>query len=133
MKTIRPALGIACLALASCSFFAARVSAGPGASLPTVHVSAQATSGAMRIEAQATAAFAYKTSLPNDRMLVVDLPGVSAADAPTAQAFATGAVAGYRVVSYGTGATAGVRLEIVLAEPAEPRVERSNDHTLTLI
>ncbi len=133
MKMTRPALGLACLALASCSFFAARATAGPGASLPTVRVNAQATSGAMRIEAQATGAFAFKTSQPNDRMLVVDLPGVSTADAPTAQAFATGSVAGYRVVSYGTGATAGVRLEIVLAEPTEPRVERSNDHSLTLI
>ncbi len=133
MKMIRPALGLICLALGSCSFFAAGAAAGPGASLPTVHVNAQATSGAMRIEAQATGAFAYKTSQPNDRMLVVDLPGVSSTDAPNAQAFATGAVAGYRVVSYGSGATAGVRLEIVLAEPTEPRVERSSDHSLTLI
>lgn len=133
MKMIRPALGLICLAFGSCSFFAAGATAGPGASLPTVHVNAQATSGAMRIEAQATGAFAYKTSQPNDRMLVVDLPGVSSTDAPNAQAFATGAVAGYRVVSYGSGATAGVRLEIVLAEPTEPRVERSSDHSLTLI
>ena len=130
MKMIRPALGFACLALASCSFFAARATAGPGASVPSVKVSAGNTSGAMRIEAQATGAFAYRTSQPNDRLLVVDMPGVTSADASqTAQAFATGAVAGYRLLPY----TGGVKIEIVLAQPMQPRVERSSDHALTLV
>jgi type IV pilus assembly protein PilQ len=134
MKMIRPALGIACLALASCGFFAARATAAPGASLPTVKINAEANSGAMRIEAQATGAFAYRTSQPNDRLLVVDLPGVTAADAEqSAQAFATGAVAGYRLVPYSGSEGSGVRIEIVLATPMQPRVERSSDHALTLI
>lgn len=134
MKMIRPALGIACFALASCSFFAAHATAGPGASLPTVKINAEANSGAMRIEAQATGAFAYRTSQPNDRLLVVDLPGVTSADAAqSAQAFATGAVAGYRLVPYSGSEGSGVRIEIVLATPTQPRVERSSDHALTLI
>ena len=45
MKMIRPALGLICLAFGSCSFFAAGATAGPGASLPTVHVNAQGNLG----------------------------------------------------------------------------------------
>jgi type IV pilus assembly protein PilQ len=130
MKIIRPAFG---LALASCSFLVAGAWAGPGANLPVVRVTAQTNAGSVRIEAQATAAFSYKTSHPNERLLVVELPGLSVDGSENAKMFETGAVAGYRVVPYGSGGDAGVRLEVVLAEPAASHVERSSDHELMLI
>src|ERR1700747_2297205 len=103
MKINRPALGLACFALAA-ALLASSATAGPGNSLPTVRVNAEASASGLRIEAQAPVAFEYKTSSPNERMLVVEMAGVAPGDAQTAHAFATGVVAGYRLVESAPGA-----------------------------
>jgi type IV pilus secretin PilQ/predicted competence protein len=61
------------------------------------------------------------------------LPGVSPAEAQHAQVLGSGGVASYRLVSYGSGETAGVRLEILLDAPAHPRFERLNPQQLSVI
>jgi type IV pilus assembly protein PilQ len=133
MKMKWPALGLASLVVASGTFLATVSQAGPGANLPTVRVNAQVVPGAVRIDARATSAFTYTASRPSESLLVVDLPGVSPAEAQHAQILGSGGIASYRLVSYGSGETAGVRLEILLDAPAHPRFERPNPQQLSVI
>ena len=133
MKMKWPAFGLASLVLASGTLLATVSQAGPGANSPTVRVVAHVAPGAVRIDAQATSAFIYTTSRPSDSLLVVDLPGVSPAEAQRAEILGSGAVASYRLVAYGSGTAAGTRLEILLDAPAHPRFERSSSQQLSVV
>src|ERR1700683_128795 len=133
MKMKWPAFGLASLVLASGTFLVSVSQAGPGANSPTVRVVAHVAPGAVRIDAQATSAFTYTASRPSDSLLVVDLPGMSPAEAQRAQILGSGAVASYRLVAYGSGTAAGTRLEILLDAPAHPRFARSRAHELSVV
>ncbi|MFY9528838.1 MAG: type IV pilus secretin PilQ [Candidatus Acidiferrales bacterium] len=100
---------------------------------PVVHVSAVVKDGAVRLEAQASGPFEYTTYRPNDTLFVVDLTGVSAAEPTAVQALDSGLVRSYRLVPYQEGSKPAVRLEVLLRAAVEPRVERGNSASLTLV
>jgi len=133
MKTNWPAIGLACVLLASSSLLANRISALPDPESPAVRVTAKITPESVRIVARGTAPFTYSTARPNDRLIVIDLPGAVAAEASRPQMLSTANVGSYRLVSYTNGSKSGLRLEVVLSGPAQPRFERNNNQELDLV
>jgi type IV pilus assembly protein PilQ len=133
MKTKWPAIGLACVLLASGSLLANRVSATPDPQSPAVTVTAKITPESVRIVARATAPFTYTTARPSDRLIVVDLPGVVAADVSHAQTLSKANVGSYRLVSYSNGSKSGLRLEVTLSGPAQPSFVRTNNQELALV
>ncbi len=103
------------------------------ADAPVVHVSAAVTGGGVRVQAEASGPFEYTTYRPSATLYVVDLSGVSAGDSSGARIVASDLVKSYRVLSYSSGEKPVVRVEILLAEDVEPRVERSDNRDLTLV
>ncbi len=81
MKTKWPAIGLACVLLASGSLLVNRAGATPDPAIPAVRVTAKITPESVRIVARSTAPFTYSTSRPSDRLIVIDLPGAVAAEA----------------------------------------------------
>lgn len=100
---------------------------------PVVHVNAVVKDGGVRLEAQASGPFEYTTYRPNDSLFIVDLTGVSAAEPTAPQALDSGLVRSYRLVPYQEGSKPAVRLEVLLRSAVEPRVERGNSTSLTLV
>jgi type IV pilus secretin PilQ/predicted competence protein len=133
MKSKWPALGLASILVAGLALLAVGAAAGPGPTSPAVHVTARITSDGVRIVAQATAPFTYTTARPNDRLLVVTLPGVVAAEDTHSQMVSAAHVASYRLVSYSEGSIAGLRLEVLLDGPAQPQFNHSNPEQLELV
>ena len=140
MKTFRPALEsvfsarrLAMLALAGATAFASALAAGPAVSLPALRVNAQVTPQAVRIEAQSTGAFTYTSTRPNERTLVIEIPGVTPSGEQDAKALESGIVAGYRMVPFGDGSSAGVKLQVLLTAPTEPRFERTGPQQLAIV
>ncbi|HET9400437.1 MAG TPA: type IV pilus secretin PilQ [Candidatus Acidoferrales bacterium] len=140
MKTFRPALEsvfsarrLAMLALAGATAFASALAAGPAVSLPALRVNAQVTPQAVRIEAQSTGAFTYTSTRPNERTLVIEIPGVTPSGEQDAKALESGIVAGYRMVPFGDGSAAGVKLQVLLTSPSEPRFERTGPQQLAIV
>jgi type IV pilus assembly protein PilQ len=133
MKTNWPAIGLACVLLASGSLLANRVGATPDPTSPAVRVTAKITPESVRIVARSTAPFTYSTSRPSDRLIVIDLPGAVAAEASHAQMLSRANVGSYRLVPYTTGSVSGLRLEVLLSGPAQPRFERTSSEELDLI
>jgi type IV pilus assembly protein PilQ len=133
MKTKWPAIGLACVLLASGSLLANRVQATPDPTSPAVRVTAKVTSESVRIIAQASTPFTYTTARPSDRLIVVELPGAVAAEVSHAQMLSRANVGSYRLVPYIHGSASGLRLEIVLSGPAQPRFDRINDQELDLV
>lgn len=140
MKTFRPALEsvfsarrLAMLALAGATAFASALAAGPAVSLPALRVNAQVTPQAVRIEAQSTGAFTYTSTRPNERTLVIEIPGVSPSGEQDAKALESGIVAGYRMVPFGDGSSAGVKLQVLLTAPSEPKFERTGPQQLSIV
>jgi len=140
MKMIRPAHEtvlsagrLAMLALAGATAFAGALAAGPAVSLPTLRVNAQVSPQGVRLEAQSTTAFTYSITRPNDRTIVVEIPGVSPSGEQDARALESGVVAGYRMVVFGEGSAAGVKLQVLLTEPAQPRFERTGPEQLSIV
>jgi type IV pilus assembly protein PilQ len=133
MKSKWPALGLASILVAGASLLAGGVAAIPVPTSPSVHVTARVTTDGVRIVAQATAPFTYTTARPNDRLLVVTLPGVVAAEDTHSQMVAAGHVSSYRLVSYTEGSTAGLRLEVLLDGPVQPHFDHSNPEQLDLV
>jgi hypothetical protein len=105
----------------------------PAADAPVVHVSAAVTDGGVRVQAEASGPFEYTTYRPSPTLYVVDLSGVSAGDASGARVVASDLVKSYRVLSYSSGEKPVVRLEILLAQGVEPRLERSDNQELALV
>jgi type IV pilus assembly protein PilQ len=100
---------------------------------PTVHVKAVVKDGAVRLEAEASGPFEYSTFRPSESLYVVDLTGVSSADPGGARLVASDLVKSYRLISYASGAKPIVRLEILLSQGVEPRLERRDQQDLTLL
>jgi type IV pilus assembly protein PilQ len=99
---------------------------------PAVHVKAVVKDGAVRLEAQANAPFEYTTYRPSESLYVLDLSGVSAADPAGARVVASDLVKSYRVINYASGQKPVVRVEILLSQGIEPRLERKDPQDLTL-
>jgi len=57
----------------------------PASDAPVVHVKAVVKDGAVELEAEANAPFEYTTYRPSESLYVLDLSGVSAADAAGAR------------------------------------------------
>jgi type IV pilus assembly protein PilQ len=100
---------------------------------PVVHVSAVVKDGTVRLEAEANGPFEYTTYRPSATLYVVDLSGVAAADPVGARLVASDLVKSYRVISYAAGNKPVVRVEILLTEGVEPRLERKDNQDLTLM
>jgi len=64
---------------------------------------------------------------------VLDLSGVSAADPAGARVVASDLIKSYRMLSYASGQKPIVRLEILLSQGVEPRLERKGSQDLTLL
>jgi type IV pilus assembly protein PilQ len=116
--------------MASLLLMSGALLADPG---PVVHVNAVVKDGAVRLQAQASGPFEYITYRPNDTLFVVDLTGVSAAEPTAVQAVDSGLVRSYRLVPYQEGSKPAVRLEVLLGSAVEPRIERRNSTSLTLV
>jgi len=99
---------------------------------PVVHVKAVVDGGAVRLEAQANAPFEYTTYRPSASLFVLDLSGVSSADPAGARVVPSELVKSYRELSYQSGEKPVVRLEILLADGVEPRMERKDAQELTM-
>jgi type IV pilus assembly protein PilQ len=99
---------------------------------PVVHVKAVVDGGAVRLEAQANAPFEYTTYRPSASLFVLDLSGVSSADPAGARVVPSELVKSYRELSYQSGEKPVVRLEILLADGVEPRMERKDAQDLTM-
>ena len=105
----------------------------PAANAPVVHVSAAVTGAGVRVQAEADGPFEYTTYRPSATLFVVDLSGVAVGDSSGARIVASDLVKSYRVLSYSSGAKPVVRMEILLAEGVEPRIERNDNRDLTLV
>jgi type IV pilus assembly protein PilQ len=105
----------------------------PAADLPVVHVKAVVKDGAVRLEAQASGPFEYTTYRPSASLFVLDLSGVSAADPAGARVVSSDLVKSYRELTYDAGNKPVVRLEILLSDGVEPRVERNGSQDLTVL
>jgi type IV pilus assembly protein PilQ len=132
MKSKWPAIGLASILVAGVALLAGGIAAGSAPESPAVHVTARVTTEGVRIVAQATAPFTYTTARPNDRLLVVTLPGVVAAEDTHTQMVAAAHVSSYRIVSYSEGSNTGLRLEVLLDGPVQPHFEHSNPEQLEL-
>jgi type IV pilus assembly protein PilQ len=105
----------------------------PANDAPVVHVKAVVRDGAVRLEAQANAPFEYTTYRPSESLYVLDLSGVAAADPAGARVVASDLVKSYRVINYASGQKPVVRVEILLSQGIEPRLERKDSQDLTLL
>lgn len=100
---------------------------------PVVHVKAVVDAGTVRLEAQANAPFEYTTYRPSKSLYVLDMTGVSSGDAAGARVVDSELIKSYRVVSYTAGQKPVVRLEILLSDGVEPRIERQDPQDLALL
>ncbi|HYL67784.1 MAG TPA: type IV pilus secretin PilQ [Candidatus Limnocylindria bacterium] len=100
---------------------------------PVVHVKAVVKDGTVRLEAQANGPFEYTTYRPSESLYVLDLSGVTAGDQSGARVVASDLIKSYRLIGYASGQKPVVRLEILLNQGVEPRVERKDSQDLTLL
>ena len=100
---------------------------------PVVHVKAVVKDGAVRLEAQANGPFECTTFRPSASLYVLDLSGVSAADPAGDRVVNSQLVKGYRETTYSAGEKSIVRLEVLLSQGLEPKLERNNSQNLTLL
>jgi type IV pilus assembly protein PilQ len=105
----------------------------PASESPVVHVKAVVQDGVVRLEAQANGPFEYTSYRSSESLYVLDLSGVSAADPAGDRVVGSDLVKGYREVAYSVGQKPMVRLEILLTQGIEPRLERSDPEELTLL
>jgi type IV pilus assembly protein PilQ len=89
--------------------------------------------GTVRLEAEANGPFEYTTYRPSASLYVIDLSGVAAADPAGARVVASDLVKSYRVISYSAGNKPVVRVEILLTQGVEPRLERKDNEELSLM
>jgi type IV pilus secretin PilQ/predicted competence protein len=130
MRILWRALGLGALLAAGLVWTSGALRAGD---LPVVHVKAEVKDGAVRLQADANAPFEYTTYRPSASLYVLDLSGVSAGDPAGARVVASDLVKSYRVITYSSGAKPVVRLEILLAQGVEPKLERQGTQDLTLL
>lgn len=103
------------------------------AEAPQVHVKAVVKNGNVQLEVEASGPFEYTTYRPSATLFVIDLSGVAAADASGVHVVASHLVQSYRVISFAAGNKPEVRVEILLKQGVEPRLERKGSQNLTLL
>jgi type IV pilus assembly protein PilQ len=130
MRIMRRALGLTALVAAALILTSGALQASDG---PVVHVKAVVTNGNVTLEAQANGPFEYTSYRPSESLYVLDLSGVSAADPAGARVVASDLVKSYRMLTYAAGKKPVVRLEILLSQGVEPRLERKDSQELTLV
>ena len=130
MRILWRALGLGAVLAAGLIWTNGALRAGDA---PVVHVKAEVKDGAVRLQADANAPFEYTTYRPSASLYVLDLSGVSAGDPAGARVVASDLVKSYRVITYAAGAKPVVRLEILLAQGVEPKLERQGTQDLTLV
>jgi len=104
-----------------------------GTDAPVVHLHAVVKEGAVQLEAQANGPFEYTVHRPTESLYVIDLSGVASADPAGARVVSSELVKSYRVMTYAAGEKPVARVEILLSEGVEPRVERKDSQQLTLV
>jgi type IV pilus assembly protein PilQ len=127
---MRRALGLTALVAAALILTSGALRASDG---PVVHVKAVVKNGTVTLEAEANGPFEYTTYRPSESLYVLDLSGVSAADPAGARMVASDLVKSYRTLTYTAGKKPVVRLEILLSQGVEPRLERKDPQQLTLL
>jgi type IV pilus secretin PilQ/predicted competence protein len=130
MRILSRALGLSALLAAGLILTNGTLRA---ADAPVVHVKAEVKDGTVRLQADANAPFEYTTYRPSESLYVLDLTGVSAGDPAGARVVASDLVKSYRLITYASGTKPVVRLEILLAEGIEPKLERQGTEDLTLL
>ncbi|MGB9070383.1 MAG: AMIN domain-containing protein [Candidatus Acidiferrales bacterium] len=130
MRILSRALGLSALLAAGLILTNGTLRA---ADAPVVHVKAEVKDGTVRLQADANAPFEYTTYRPSESLYVLDLTGVSAGDPAGARVVASDLVKSYRLITYASGTKPVVRLEILLAEGIEPKLERQGTQDLTLL
>jgi type IV pilus secretin PilQ/predicted competence protein len=100
---------------------------------PVVHVKAEVKDGAVSLQAEANAPFEYTTYRPSASLYVLDLSGVSAAGPAGARVVPSDLVKSYRITGYSVGDKPVVRVEVLMAQGLEPRLERKDPEDLTLL
>lgn len=105
----------------------------PASNNAVVHVKVTVNDGTVRMEAQATGPFEYATYRPTESLYVLDMSGVSTGDPVGARVVASDLVKSYRVLTYTSGQKPVVRLEILLSDGVEPRVEKKDANDLELL
>ena len=130
MRIMRRALGLTALVAAALILTSGALRASDG---PVVHVKAVVKNGTVTLEAEANGPFEYTTYRPSESLYVLDLSGVSAADPAGARMVASDLVKSYRTLTYTAGKKPVVRLEILLSQGVEPRLERKDPQQLTLL
>ena len=130
MRITRRAWGLGALVAAGLTLSGGALAASDA---PVVHVKAVVKDGGVRLEAQANAPFDYTTYRPSESLYVLDLSGVSAADPSGARVVESDLVKSYRVVSYAAGEKPVVRVEVLLAQGVEPRIDRKDNQDLELL
>jgi type IV pilus assembly protein PilQ len=130
MRIMRRAWGLAALIAASLILTSGALAATDG---PVVHVKAVVKDGTVRLEAQASGPFEYTTYRPSESLYVLDLSGVTTGDQSGARVVASDLIKSYRLINYASGQKPVVRLEILLSQGVEPRLERKDSQDLTLL
>jgi len=130
MRIMRRAMGATALVAAALILMSGALQASDG---PVVHVKAVVKNGNVTLEAQANGPFEYTTYRPSESLFVLDLSGVSSADPAGARVVASDLVKSYRLLTYTSGAKPVVRVEILLSQGVEPRLERKDSQELTLL
>jgi len=130
MRIMWRAWGLTALVAASLILTSGALAANEG---PLVHVKAVVKDGTVRLEAQANGPFEYTTYRPSESLYVLDLSGVTAGDQAGARVVASDLIKSYRLISYTSGQKPVVRLEILLNQGVEPRLERKDSQDLTLL
>lgn len=130
MRIIRRGWGLAAVVAAGLILTGG---AAMAADSPVVHIKATVKDGGVSLEAQANGPFEYTTYRPSETLYVVDLAGVSSGDADGARIVDSDLVKGYRLLTYEEGQKPMVRLEVLLANGIDPRLDRKNNSDLTLI
>jgi len=130
MRILSRALGLSALLAAGLILTNGTLRA---ADAPVVHVKAEVKDGTVRLQADANAPFEYTTYRPSESLYVLDLTGVSAGDPAGARLVASDLVKSYRLITYASGTKPVVRLEILLAQGIEPKLERQGTQDLTLL
>ncbi len=130
MRIMRRAMGATALVAAALILMSGALQASDG---PVVHVKAVVKNGNVTLEAQANGPFEYTIYRPSESLYVLDLSGVSSADPAGARVVASDLVKSYRMQTYSSGAKPVVRLEILLSQGVEPRLERKDSQELTLL
>ncbi len=100
---------------------------------PVVHVKAVVQNGGVRLEAKANGPFEYTSYRASESLYVVDLSGVSTADPAGDRVIASDMVKGYRELAYSVKQTPMVRLEILVSQGLDPRLERADSQDLAVV